>query len=222
MWPTLVRKIKQSVRPKARAQSDLLAEAALDQGGPRQTDIPQSSALSGGTSLFDDSEGGMEERELEALEAWLDADADAPWISTTSEPPVITVQPSGLHGFEDDFADFVSATATTPRLSAERLTGDEEDEALPSQQEIANTARRIFGTSATLGPEGPLSSDGGVEDDGDPFNFDLGEVLGALQSMKEEVSGIQDPVARRRAAARVALGFAAGLGLPADAHPSEE
>jgi len=42
-------------------------------------------------------------------------------------------------------------------------------------------------------------------------NFDLSRVLNALQTMKEEISGMDDEDARRKAAARAALGLVYGL-----------
>ena len=49
--------------------------------------------------------------------------------------------------------------------------------------------------------------------DGDDFEFgafDLSRVLGAVQAMKEEISGMTDEGERRKAAARVALGLVYG------------
>lgn len=49
------------------------------------------------------------------------------------------------------------------------------------------------------------------EDDFELGAFDMSRVLGALQNMKEEISGMEDEEERRKAAARVALGLVYGL-----------
>ena len=48
-------------------------------------------------------------------------------------------------------------------------------------------------------------------EDGGLGAFDLSRVLGALQGMKDEIAGMTDEGARRKAAARVALGLVYGL-----------
>ena len=65
-------------------------------------------------------------------------------------------------------------------------------------------------------PYQPLDDDSFAEPatDEEDFEFgafDLPRVLGALQNMKEEIAGMDDESARRRAAARVALGLVYGL-----------
>jgi len=63
--------------------------------------------------------------------------------------------------------------------------------------------------------DSPSSSFAGEsDDDDDDFEleaFDLSRVLGALQGMKDEIAGMSDQDARRKAAARVALGLVYGL-----------
>ncbi|KAF7985561.1 hypothetical protein HWV62_3825 [Athelia sp. TMB] len=117
----------------------------------------------------------------------------------------------------------------------------DDDEGLPSEEEIQATSARIFGSS--LAPNSlphsavPRASAGraispsqvtptaasfpdsaaffaGSEDEDEDYemgNFDLSRVLNALQSMKEEISGMDDEQARRKAAARAALGLVYGL-----------
>lgn len=105
---------------------------------------------------------------------------------------------------------------------------DMEDEDMPSQTEIAETSRKIFGsTPLALSPtrerghgsfQAPTALGGahpGEEPDvemtdSDLERFDLQGVLGALQVLKEEIAGMPDEE-RRKAAARVALGLAYGL-----------
>lgn len=159
-------------------------------------------------SLFLGVDGHLAEKDLEALEAWLDGDLDAPWkgeSTSHSLPPPSMIRQSSS-GFEDDFDEFVSAAppALSPSLSAAEL---DREEAMPSQEEIRLTAQRIFGRKAAD------SGADGIPSTADDFQFDLTEVLGVLQAMKEEVAEIPDMEARRQAAARIALGFASGLGL---------
>ncbi|KAL4267582.1 hypothetical protein AB1N83_002806 [Pleurotus pulmonarius] len=113
---------------------------------------------------------------------------------------------------------------------------DDDDDDLPSQQEIAVTAARIFGTdksrssatrvdaSADVSPVHPTSSLFAVDsmssqdptsmqvvDLYDVGQFDLSRVLDALRGMKAEIASMSDEGERRRAAARVALGLVYGL-----------
>ncbi|KAG9227699.1 hypothetical protein CCMSSC00406_0000655 [Pleurotus cornucopiae] len=115
-------------------------------------------------------------------------------------------------------------------------TSDDDDDDLPSQQEIAVTAARIFGTdiprssaihadaSADASPVHPTSSLFAVDsmssqdptsmqvvDLYDVGQFDLSRVLDALRGMKAEIASMSDEGERRRAAARVALGLVYGL-----------
>ena len=109
---------------------------------------------------------------------------------------------------------------------------DGEDDDMPSRMEIAETSHKIFGViPLSLSPiqeQGdrsfqPLTALGGVPlqsypggehdvemADANLEHFDLQGVLGALQGLKEEISGMPDEE-RRKAAARVALGLAYGL-----------
>jgi hypothetical protein len=82
---------------------------------------------------------------------------------------------------------------------------EEEDDHLPSQEEISQSATRIFGSSNDF-PESYT-----FDDESEFTSFDLTKVFGALQGMKEEISGIEDEAERRKAAARAALGLVYGL-----------
>ncbi|KIK93380.1 hypothetical protein PAXRUDRAFT_12698 [Paxillus rubicundulus Ve08.2h10] len=113
---------------------------------------------------------------------------------------------------------------------------EDDDDGTPSEAEIAETSRTIFGsfplslsrtqersshilqtqtaTSPTVStgtPQGALDEEFDPEiTDADPGQFDLQSVLGALRGLKEEIAGMPDKE-RRKAAARVALGLVYGL-----------
>ncbi|KAF5369546.1 hypothetical protein D9758_002780 [Tetrapyrgos nigripes] len=78
---------------------------------------------------------------------------------------------------------------------------EEEDEGLPTQDEIRQSAQRIFGSES-------LAED---VDEYEMAPFDLSNMLNALQGMKAEIAGIEDADERRKAAAKVALGLVYGL-----------
>ena len=243
MWPSLVRKGRSPSRlisylEPLSSTGDRASTVSLGEYPDANDSNPMTTNT--GHSLFNLQDGDFPERDLQALEAWLDGDDETAWriLPQHSDLPDPTSSlPSSYNRvspaeFEDDFTEFVSALPSHQNAipapfdipSADDL---ESQDLLPSQEEIQRTARRIFGTHATDRKDAfdasPITSNqdrldrstnGDMGDE--PFKFDLGEVLGALQSMKEEVSEIQDADIRRRAAARIALGFAAGLGLPLD------
>ncbi|KAF9450566.1 hypothetical protein P691DRAFT_798012 [Macrolepiota fuliginosa MF-IS2] len=114
---------------------------------------------------------------------------------------------------------------------AKNVTSDDEGEDLPTREEILETSSRIFGMRGELRPtEDPQKTDsaepyiklGDSEaelEDADEYDmapFDLSRVLGALQQMKEEISGMESEDERRKAAARVALGLVYGLEAEGD------
>lgn len=204
MWPSM--QMKQQTRTHRSQQSieraKLPAPAALE-----ETDIG---------------------KEKEKLNAWLDS--NDPWPPRTSSS-------TGTNTFDDDFADFVSgsshpveeaakstaATTTESSSQAVVLAAEEEEEShdfqtaededykellddeMPTTEEIMLASQRIFGQSMASreGDEG--------EEDGEFGDFDLGSLMGALASMKEEIAGITDEEEKRKAAARVALGLVWGL-----------
>lgn len=144
-------------------------------------------------------------------------------------------------GFEDDFSDFVSAPASaferladeegaeTGRSQDHKDAEDDDvfsDDFFPTDQEILTTSHRIFGpllpsqrASSSLSEwadgEGKSDKDEGEgEDGGDTLrdvDFDLSKIMGVLQGLKEEISGIENEEAKRRMAARVAMGLLYGL-----------
>lgn len=141
-------------------------------------------------SLFDIGPGPSSQSLVE-LNAWLDNEDS--WTGSANDDTHLTSSEgtlSEMHvkitGFEDDFTDFLSA----PPI------GDIDTD-LPSPADIQTAAERIFGPQSHDAPDG----------------FDLTSVLGSLEAMREEISGITDMEERRKAAARVALGLAMGLGL---------
>jgi hypothetical protein len=158
-------------------------------------------------SLFLSQDHESTERDLRALESWLDDKSD-PWLpqlrktsSSVSFTPLSAypdepkASSSGEPDFADDFTDFVSAPANS-KISDSSQFVKLEDPDLPSSAEICSVSQRIFG--------------GAIDTDA-PGGFDLSQVLGALQSMKEDIGSITDEAERRKAAARVALGLVSGL-----------
>ncbi|CAE6405051.1 unnamed protein product [Rhizoctonia solani] len=186
MWPSMVRTATGGLR---RTVVD-----AGEQGEPPSIAFEHSFATISDTappdhpSLFDINTQSASHN-LAELNAWLD-DAGS-WTpgnrgertTVTTESPNEAVR-SG-EGFDDDFTDF---------LSAPPETNSEED--LPSSAEVGAITERIFG-----------------QDSDAPGGFDLSSVLGALETMRLEIGAITDIEERRKAAARVALGLAAGLGI---------
>ncbi|CAE6442821.1 unnamed protein product [Rhizoctonia solani] len=123
---------------------------------------------------------------LAALNAWLDDDDSWAPASRNRQPATATDSSNTLKdGFDDDFTEFLSAP---PEVDS--------DTGLPSSAEVHATAERIFG-----------------QDNEAPGGFDLTSILGVLEAMRLEIGAIEDPEERRKAAARVALGLAAGLGI---------
>ncbi|CAE7095251.1 unnamed protein product [Rhizoctonia solani] len=126
---------------------------------------------------------------LAELNAWLDDDDS--WVPAGQDHQTATAAGSSNEaavlkdGFDDDFTEFISAP---PEAGA--------DTGLPSTVEVHETTERIFG-----------------HDSDAPGGFDLTSVLGALEAMRLEIGAIEDVEERRKAAARVALGLAAGLGI---------
>ncbi|KXN82863.1 hypothetical protein AN958_02137 [Leucoagaricus sp. SymC.cos] len=107
----------------------------------------------------------------------------------------------------------------------------DDDEELPTRDEIFETSSRIFGKGGKVSSTGDSqdsqrsgnrgrTGDGETQPDGDDeydiAPFDLSKVLDALQQMKEEISGMENEDERRKAAARVALGLVYGLETEGD------
>ena len=87
----------------------------------------------------------------------------------------------------------------------------EENEGIPSQDEIRATSDRIFGIVRGEHPTSALVADEISPADEDLTAFDLTRILSVLDGMKEEINGIESDAERREAAARVALGLVHGL-----------
>ena len=98
------------------------------------------------------------------------------------------------------------------------------DDFFPTDQEILVTSHRIFGPllpsqRASSSKSGWMDGDGGDgegedEDEKNPLGdveFDLSRIMGSLQGLKEEISGIENEEAKRKMAARVAMGLLYGL-----------
>jgi len=112
-----------------------------------------------------------------------------------------------------------------------RVIFDDRGEELSTHEETLGTSSKIFGqgnesllTANSLGspklcldekPEASvLQLDG--EDEYESAPFDLSKIFGALQQMKEDISGMENEDERRKAAARVALGLVYGLDAEGD------
>ena len=93
--------------------------------------------------------------------------------------------------------------------------GDNEDDDLPTKEEIRETSGKIFGKvpSSTKGVPVTAMSSMPEDSDGDETvaPFDLSQVMSALQQFKTDISGMDNEEERRKAAARVALGLVYGL-----------
>ncbi|KAG9084127.1 hypothetical protein FS749_005456 [Ceratobasidium sp. UAMH 11750] len=192
MWPSMVRTPHGGLRRHIMVP-DLDEPDAFDYSFATVSDT----APPHHPSLFD-AGAGPSEQSLAELNAWLDNDDSWAPSTNTSNPPSTSTSPkTDTHtkaGFEDDFSDF---------LSAPPILGQEND--LPPSAEVQAAAERIFGQS--------LDHDA-------PEGFDLTSVLGSLEAMRAEISEITNMEERRKAAARVALGLAMGLGL--DGSDSDE
>ncbi|QRW20131.1 hypothetical protein RhiXN_09106 [Rhizoctonia solani] len=186
MWPSMVRTATGGLR---RTVVD-----AGEQGEPPSIAFEHSFATISDTappdhpSLFDINTQSASHN-LAELNAWLD-DAGSWTPGNRGERTTVTAESQNEavrsgEGFDDDFTDF---------LSAPPETNSEED--LPSSADVGAITERIFG-----------------QDSDAPGGFDLSSVLGALETMRLEIGAITDIEERRKAAARVALGLAAGLGI---------
>jgi hypothetical protein len=124
-------------------------------------------------------------------------------------------------------SDFGEGGGSSKELENPRVISDDEDEDLPTRDEICETSSRIFGKNISRPPAGfqQIYDTGSslelreaeLDDaDYDLAPFDLSRVLGTLQQMKEDISGIEDEDERRKAAARVALGLVYGLEAEGD------
>ncbi|KAG9120478.1 hypothetical protein FRC07_004017, partial [Ceratobasidium sp. 392] len=186
MWPSMVRTPHGGLRRPALEPDDEPDLEAFDHSFATVSDT----APPHHPSLFD-AGSGPSAQSLTELNAWLDNDDS--WPPLGNNDNTLPTSSSGSKtndqntaGFDDDFSDFLSAPPTS---------GQEED---LSPADIQATAERIFKQS--------LDHDA-------PEAFDLTSVLGSLEAMRAEISGITDIEERRKAAARVALGLAMGLGL---------
>lgn len=213
MWPSMVR-----VGHSNHSQSNVQSNApCLD-----ETDLALQALLADAGAHSDEfatSRASRLQKEMDELERWLEE--DVPGDATQGDPwgpEALSAFSSKDHyisrvtsGFDDDFGAFFSGGSSSPRRPDSDFAdahpfahlddgGDEEDD-LPSRNEIESAASRIFQSGSTHNRE----------QDGDAPAFDLSRILSALQGMKEEVSGIEDIAERRKAAAKVALGIVYGL-----------
>lgn len=129
---------------------------------------------------------------------WISAPADD--VSHTSTP---SVSHTDLESLDPNHTGASWASLRSVSDFGDDLD-DDDDELLPSKQDIEDTSRRLF---ASVGPSSNVldGSEQHME------SFDLSRVMGVLQNMKEEIAGIDDDDERRKAAAKVALGLVYGL-----------
>ena len=240
MWPTLVRregntsgKAKRSSRLPVSLTDDIVGGESLSLA---VDDLTEDIAR----SLFISPDDGMNDRDLKALESWLDADTDEPWrpsdssaaVASSANAGVPTSTSSAPSGFEDDFTDFVSAPPSAPPSDFPSVSSLPSTSAAPSSSLLVAadkgadadwdpnswlpTQAEIASASARIFRPSSTSPPPPHGDDDTLGTFDLAQVLSTLQAMKEEISGIVDEDERRRVAARAALGLVAGLGLDAN------
>jgi hypothetical protein len=205
MWPTMQRKATKTHR----------SQASIDRA----------------RGTVERAQASDMEKEKATLEAWLES--DDPW-------PKRTADTTNVLTFDDDFTDFVSAphdpTTATPTVATPSDANDDKidhnrkgddddgsdfefrpeeddyrellDDEMPSAQEILMTSQRLFGRSLAS-----QAAEGEENDEGEDVvgEYDLGSLMAALQSMKEEIADITDEEEKRKAAARVALGLVWGL-----------
>ncbi|KAG6332852.1 hypothetical protein ID866_6237 [Astraeus odoratus] len=156
----------------------------------------------------------------------------------TSSDGGVTYNPLGS---VSDFGDVDTDTTSQDRASeTEHGDSEDEDEEMPTEAEILETSRRIFSakplTASPIVGQLPFGGaqpdqadlqpheddlrglmtrssddDGGADAKDELGRFDLQGVLSALQGYKEEIASMSDDKARRKAAARVALGLVYGL-----------
>ena len=135
---------------------------------------------------------------------------ESPMIpSSTLEPESAGVRYHSL-GSVSDFGD-------EEAMLYESLD-DGEDDDLPTKEEIRETSAKIFGSvpfSLEKKKEMGIVTDGnGVSPEGGTLgqeDFDLSQVMSALEQFKSDISGIDNDEERRKAAAKVALGLVYGL-----------
>ena len=91
--------------------------------------------------------------------------------------------------------------------------GDNEDDDLPTKEEIRETSGQIFGKVASSTKGVPATASMSEDSDGDETvtPFDLSQVMSALQQFKTDISEMDNEEERRKAAAKVALGLVYGL-----------
>jgi hypothetical protein len=138
--------------------------------------------------------------------------------------------PGGLQSYNSlgSVSDFEGSDGGKDTM---RVISDDEDQELPTRDEILKTSSRIFGKRGKpssiedsqglqkLALDEKLGDDEVQPDGDDEYDlapFDLTRVLSALQQMKEDISGMENEDERRKAAARVALGLVYGLEAEGD------
>ncbi|KAF8312923.1 hypothetical protein DL93DRAFT_2228742 [Clavulina sp. PMI_390] len=248
MWPSMVRKkppVHLNAASKSGGAMPFIFDNDDDDGGEglslNVNDITDDMAQSLFVGLGGDA--GVEERQLEQLEKWLDETDDTAWVTMGASittnlgsafgvpvaggDPVMT---TGRGSFDDDFTEFVSAqpsaSAGIPQKAALNSSKDSSSPSLPELPSSTLTSSTTPDallplpseiTSATSRIFSQQAQSIPLRDDidGDEGDeaFDLNQLLSVLQAMKEEISLIDDVDKRRNAAAAAALGLVKGLGI---------
>ncbi len=178
--------------------------------------------------------GAIDEKHVETLEEWLEEASSSDPYQDFEDSAQDMKTPKA---FTDDFTGFFteptprspekdnSPHSTTPILRSSQLfegaevskkgkhsVDDDSTVWYPTKEEIKSATQRIFGGSQNSSSSN-LCDIGFDGSDDEAAPFDLSQVLSQLQVMKEEISNIEDPGEKRKAAAKAALGFVEGLGL---------
>jgi hypothetical protein len=198
MWPSLQRHELPSSQPEPHTSLNLLSPGDIPESAPSPGLDPWNSQDG---SLFTVEDAAVSESDLQLLEAWLESDDSSAWGHKTLNPgtadtvqmPSITITgQSNAQKFDDDFGPFVVPSDDTGSFGQD---GPRTHSPLPSQDEVSETADRIFGARAQIpDPEaGPET---------------ISHAFIQLQALREEIAAMSDIDQRRAAAARVALAFA--------------
>lgn len=238
MWPSMQLKTKPKRASYARGHR---SQNSIDRGAKETTTTGTTDVGSGDIDPKYNLEKEKQQLEawLDSDDPWPKRNPqDKPKADGDNQGDPSLPNPKLPDAFDDDFTEFVSAPANSaphktipdplvdsdPQASSdeeEKFHFDDEDEykelfdeEMPTSEEIMLTSQRIFGPAyaSREKAEPKLNEVGeGDEDEEDPGEFDLGSIMGALQNMKDEIAGITDEDAKRRAAATVALGLVWGL-----------
>ena len=112
-------------------------------------------------------------------------------------------------------SDFGGSDVGDEEALYESLDDGDNEEDLPTKEEIRKTSAQIFGMVPPSTKGVPAGASMAEDSDGDErvASFDISQVMGTLQRLKSDISEMENEEERRRAAAKVALGLVYGLGV---------